>query len=59
MTLGDPKVPVGLWRAIEHMRKVETSRVMIKAPFGFGCKENAGSLEYPEGWTEGEKKTQL
>ena len=59
MTLGDPKVPYGLWRAIEHMRKGEKSRIMIKALEGFGKPETAGSVEFPEGWTDGEKKKQL
>ena len=59
MSLGDPKVPVGLWRAIEHMRKGERARVMIKSEYGFGHRETAGAVEYPEGWCEGEKKRQL
>lgn len=59
MTLGDPKVPYGLWRAIEHMRKGEKARIMIKAPYGYAHTETAGSVEYPPGWTEGEKKRQL
>ena len=36
LTLGDPRVPHGLWRAIEHMRKGELSRVMVKAAYGYG-----------------------
>ena len=56
MTLGDPKVPYGLWRALEHMRKGERARIMVKAAYGFGHIETAGSVEFPEGWTEGEKK---
>ena len=50
MVLGDPKVPYGLWRAIEHMRKGEKARVMVKAPYGYAHIETAGSVEYPEGW---------
>ena len=56
MTLGDPKVPYGLWRALEHMRKGERARIMVKAAYGYGHIESAGSVEFPEGWTEGEKK---
>ena len=56
MTLGDPKVPYGLWRALEHMRKGERARIMVKAAYGYGHIETAGSVEFPEGWTEGEKK---
>ena len=59
LTLGDPKVPYGLWRAIEHMRKGERARVMVKAAYGYGHIETAGSVEYPEGWAEGEKKRML
>ena len=36
LTLGDPKIPHGLWRAIEHMRKGELARVMVKAAYGYG-----------------------
>lgn len=36
LTLGDPKVPHGLWRAIEHMRRGEKARVMVKAAYGYG-----------------------
>ena len=59
LTLGDPKVPYGLWRAIEHMRKGEKARVMIKAAYGYGHTETAGSVEYPEGWEEGERRKLL
>lgn len=59
MTLGDPKVPYGLWRAIEHMRKGETSRVMIKPRYGFAMPEYAGSVVFPEGWEEGQKREEL
>lgn len=59
LTLGDPKVPHGLWRAIEHMRKGEKARVMIKAAYGYGFQDTAGTVEYPEGWSSGEKKRAL
>lgn len=59
MTLGDPKVPHGLWRAIEHMRKGEKARVMVKAAQGYDHTDTAGSVEYPEGWGEGEKRKML
>ena len=52
-------MPYGLWRAIEHMRKGEKARVMIKPAYGYGYIETAGSVEYPEGWTEGKKKKAL
>lgn len=59
LILGDPKVPYGLWRAIEHMRKGERARIMVKAAYGYGHRETAGSVEYPEGWTVGKKKLAL
>lgn len=59
LTLGDPKVPIGLWRAIEHMRKGEKARIMIKAAYGYAHRETAGAVEYPEGWGEGEKRRML
>ena len=36
MDLGDHKNPHGLWRAIEHMRKGERSKIMIKPKWGYG-----------------------
>ena len=59
MALGDPKVPYGLWRAIEHMRQGEKARVMVKAAYGYAHTDTAGVVEYPEGWTEDERKKQL
>ena len=59
MTLGDPKIPHGLWRAIEHMRKGERARVMVKAAYGYGHQDTAGTVEFPEGWTEGAKRRAL
>ena len=59
LTLGSKTVPVGLWRAIEHMRKGEKARVMVKAAYGYGSKECQNQLIYPEGWTEGERKLML
>ena len=56
MTLGDPRVPYGLWRAIEHMRKGEKARIMVKAAYGYAHTETAGTVEYPEGWSEGDKR---
>lgn len=32
---------------------------MVKAAHGYGHVETAGTVEYPEGWSEGEKRTQL
>ena len=59
MTLGDPKLPYGLWRAIEHMRKGETSKIMVKPRYGFAMPEYAGAVEFPEGWKEGLKQEEL
>lgn len=35
LTLGDDRLPIGLWRSIEHMRKGEKSRIMIKPKYGY------------------------
>ena len=35
LELGDPKVPFGLWKAIQEMRRGETSLIMIKPKFGY------------------------
>ena len=59
MALGDSKVPIGIWRAIEHMRKGEKARVMVKAAYGYAHRETAGAVEYPEGWGEGERREML
>ena len=56
MTLGDPKVPYGLWRALGHKRKDKRARIILQAAYGFGHIETASSAEFSEGWTEGEKK---
>ena len=59
MTLGDPKIPYGLWRAIEQMRRGEKSKVMIKPKYGYAMPEYQGLVELPEGWTEGERREEL
>ena len=35
LTLGDPRIPFGLWRAIENMRREEQARVMLKPGAGY------------------------
>ena len=35
MELGDERVPHGLWKAIEHMRKGEKARIMVKSAYGY------------------------
>lgn len=37
LTLGDDRLPIGLWKSIEHMRKGEKSRIMIKPKHGYDC----------------------
>ena len=41
ITLGDPKVNHGFWRAIEHMRRGEKSRVMVKPAWGYAMADYA------------------
>lgn len=59
MELGDPKVPYGLWRAIEQMRKEEKARIMVKPAYGFGYEKYELVVEYPPGWESGDKRQQL
>lgn len=59
LTLGDDRLPYGLWKAIEHMRKGEKARVMIKPKWGYNCEKNRDIVFFPRGWTDGEKKKML
>jgi FKBP-type peptidyl-prolyl cis-trans isomerase 2 len=34
--LGDHRTPYGLWKAIEHMRRGEKAKVMIKPRWAYG-----------------------
>ena len=40
LILGDPTIPHGLWKAIEHMRRGEKSLIMIKPVWGYAKPEN-------------------
>lgn len=35
LTLGDDRLPLGLWKSIEHMRKGEKARIMVKPKYGY------------------------
>ena len=35
LTLGDERIPHGLWKSIEHMRKGERARIMIKPRWAY------------------------
>jgi FKBP-type peptidyl-prolyl cis-trans isomerase 2 len=59
LTLGDDRLPYGLWKAIEHMRKGEKALVMIKPKYGYACEKNKETVLIPRGWTEDEKKKEL
>ena len=59
MALGDDRVIYGLWRAIEHMRRGEKSKIMIKPRWGWGREVDQEKLQYPPGWEEGENKLKL
>jgi hypothetical protein len=54
-TLGDERVPYGLWKGIEHMRRNEKALIMIKPKWGYAREEGQGVLVYPEGWQIEEK----
>jgi len=59
LTLGDDRLPYGLWKSIEHMRKGEKARIMVKPKWGYNSDENRDIVFFPRGWTEGEKKKML
>lgn len=56
LTLGDEKIPYGLWRGIEHMRRGEKAEIMVKPKAGFNRAENAHTIQYPTGWDTEEKR---
>lgn len=58
MTLGDPAVPYGLWKAIEHMRRGEKALVTIKPKWGFRHPDLMERVRIPTGW-ESEEKLQI
>jgi len=50
LTLGDDRLPYGLWKALEHMRRGETSRIMIKPKYGYNCSRNRDKVLIPKEW---------
>lgn len=50
--LGDNKVPFGLWKAIQEMRKGETSLIMVKPKYGYAHEKYAEFVDFPAGWKE-------
>lgn len=49
MTLGDQRLPGGLWKSIEHMKKGEIAKIWIKpGEYGFGREKHPETLEWPE-----------
>ena len=59
LTIGDERLPHGLWRSLEHMRKGERARIMIKPKFGYAYEKCKDIMFFPRGWTEESKKEQL
>lgn len=55
MILGDPAYPHGLWKCIEHMRRGEKSKIMVKPKNAFRHPEVQGLIRYPPGWDTPEK----
>ena len=55
-SLGDERIPHGLWKAIEHMHKGEKARIMVKPAYGYAYPQAANKVVFPEGWTEENKK---
>lgn len=59
LTLGDNRLPIGLWKSIEQMRRGEKSRIMIKPSWGYNSEKNKDQVFFPKGWDTEEKKEQL
>lgn len=59
LTIGDERLPHGLWRAMEHMRKGERARIMMKPKYGYAYEKSKDIMFFPRGWTEGDKKEAL
>ena len=55
IAIGGTSIPYGLWKSIEHMRKGEKSKVMIKPKWAFRHKETRDLLRIPAGWNTEEK----
>ena len=56
ITLGDDRIPIGLWKAIEHMRRGEKSLISIKPKWAFGREEIRDILIYPPCYDTPEKR---
>ena len=56
LTLGDDRLPYGLWKSMEHMRKGEKSRIMIKPKSGYNHPKFKDTVFFPRGWDTEEKK---
>lgn len=59
LTLGDDRIPYGLWKSIEHMRAGEKSRIMVKPRWGYDNPKTKDTVFYPRGWDTEEKKAIL
>jgi len=59
LTIGDDRLPEGLWKGFEHMRKGERARIMIKPKHGYGKPEYKDRLFFPRGWESGENQEKL
>jgi hypothetical protein len=59
LTIGDDRLPEGLWKAFEHMRKGERARIMVKPKHGYGKSEVQERMFFPRGWDSGENRQKL
>lgn len=59
LTLGDDRLPHGLWKAIEHMRRGERSRIMIKPQSAYNHPKHKNEIVIPKGWDSEEKLKEL
>ena len=51
-TLGDDRLPHGLWKSIEHMRKGEKARIMCKPKWAYNYEKNRDTVIIPKGWED-------
>ena len=59
MTLGDLRLPTGLWKSIEHMKKGECAKIWIKpGEYGFAREKHADVLQWPDSVKDNEELKQ-
>lgn len=59
LTLGDERIPHGLWKSIEHMRRGERARIMVKPRWAYYNVTIIDKVVLPRGWDAGERLREL